>query len=278
MRWNIKVLIPLFLLLVLLANEASAASLLSIFPGGKKPNGLIFSVALVGGLFAAIAAHELGHLLTGLAQGFRFELFTVFLLGVRRTETGVQVYLNKNVGYMGGVAATVPTQPGPENRVKFARTILAGPLSSLLYAAISALLLINTRSGGLWTFWLTSFATSAGLFLATTIPGKSGIFFTDRARFQRLMSKGQEGRSEQALLQLIAQSTATGNSLDIALEDARTLQQDKEAFMRFWGCYYEYQYHKEHGNADAAMDAKAKLIDIKDAMPASVWKALQIDV
>ncbi len=261
-----------FSFLLLVSHDLFAAS---SFPGGK-PNGFVFSILLLGGLLAALAAHELGHLLTGLAQGFRFELFVVFLLGIKRTDKGIRVYLNKDFGYMGGVAATVPVKASPHNRRKLAYTVAAGPLTSLLFAGICLILVLYTKNV-LWTFWLVAGATSFSLFFATTLPYKSGIFFTDRARFQRLISKGSEGKAEEALLELIAQSTIENSYKKISLENARLLQTDKETFVRFWGYYYEYEYFKANENPTEAEKAKAQLVLLKGSISNAIWKVLKLD-
>lgn len=263
----------IFLTFFLLTSHDLFAA--ELFPGGK-PNGFVFGLSVFFGLITALTVHELGHLLTGLAQGFRFELFVVFLLGIKRTDQGIRVYLNKNVGYMGGIAATIPTTTGPQNRMKLAYAVLAGPLASLLLTAICLLLLIFTRNI-LWIFWLMAGTTSFGLFFATTIPYKSGIFFTDRARFQRLISKGPEGKAEEALLDLIAKATIDNSYKNISLENTRLLQADKETFVRFWGYYYEYEYFKAHENPVEAEKAKAQLVPLKGSISNAIWKVLKLD-
>lgn len=270
-RYRSKLFIVLTFFL-LTSQDLLAAGL---FPGGK-PNGLVFGLSLFLGLIIALAVHELGHLLTGLAQGFRFELFVVFLLGIKRTDKGIRVYLNKELGYMGGLAATVPTTSSPKNRKRLAYTVLAGPLASLLFAGVCLLLVIFTRNI-LWTFWLMAGATSFGLFFATTIPYKSGIFFTDRARFQRLISKGPEGKAEEALLDLIAKATTENSYKNISLENARLLQHDKETFVRFWGYYYEYEYFKANKNPAEAEKAKDQLVLLKGSVSNAIWKVLKLD-
>lgn len=262
----------LFIFLLFASHNLFAAG---SFPGGK-PNGFVFSILLFTGLMAALAVHELGHLLTGLAQGFRFELFVVFLLGIKRTEKGIRVYLNKDFGYMGGVAATVPITASPHNRKKLAYTVAAGPLTSLLFAGICLIFVLYTKNV-LWTFWLVAGATSLSLFFATTLPYKSGIFFTDRARFQRLISKGPEGKAEEAMLELIAQSTIDSSYKNISLENARFLQTDKETFVRFWGYYFEYEYFKANENPAEAEKAKAQLVLLKGSISNAIWKVLKLD-
>ena len=252
----------LLVLFLLISQDLFAGQNFSIFPDGEKPNGFVFTISMFLAFFAALGVHELGHLLTGLVQGFRFELFVIFLFGVRRTDKGIQPFLNRNIGYMGGVAATVPTTKDVRNRKKFAYIVLAGPIASLLFAVVCFLFLMYTRNL-LWSFWLIAAATSIGLFFATTLPTKTGIFFTDRARFQRLISKGQEGRSEEALLQILAQSTVDNSCKNISLQDARILQTDKEVLMRFWGHYYEYQFFKANDARIKAEEAKMRLLELR---------------
>lgn len=263
-------------LFLLLPQDLLAEQTLNIFPNGEKPSGVVFALSLFLAFIAALGVHELGHLLTGLAQGFRFELFVIFLLGVRRTEKGIQLFLNRNVNYMGGIAAAVPTTKDVKNRRWFAYMVLAGPLASLLFAVVCFLFLIYTRNF-LWSFWLFAGATSIGLFFATTLPTKTGIFFTDRARFQRLISNGQEGKSEEALLQILTQSTIDKSCKNISLQDARILQADKEAFMQFWGHYYEYGFFKANEKKLEAEEAKLHLFDLREVISKPVWKALKIE-
>lgn len=261
---------------LLLSFESQAAPLIKIFPEGLRPNGFWFTLIVIGALITTLAVHELGHLLTGLAQGFRFELFVVFLLGVKRDNNRIKVYLNKNIGYMGGVAATTPHIKSPENRKKLALLILAGPVASLLFSIICFLLVVYTRNM-MWSFWLIAGAASIGIFLATTLPTKSGVFFTDRARFQRLLSKGKEGKAEEALLSIMAQTNMDNSVKNISLDDTQALKDSDEAFIRFWGYYYTYQYYLANEHTEKIPEAKAELLNVKDSVPKQVWKALGLE-
>ena len=262
---------------VFLAHNVMATSLLSIFPKGDKPSAFVFFPLTILALFIALAVHEMGHLLTGLAKGFRFELFVVGLLGIKRTDQGVKFYLNKDIGMMGGVAATIPVRQSRDNRKKFALMVLAGPLSSLLFGLLAFVILNLCTSGAARGFWLVAGACSVGLVLATTLPRKTGIFFTDRTRFQRLMSKGKVGEIEEALLTMMAQYTIDQSSKNIDITLARLVQTDEEAFMRFWGYYYEYQYYKDNALEKETEVAKYKLLAVKADMSPQVWKMLKID-
>jgi hypothetical protein len=247
-----------------------------LFPKGEKPSIFIALPITFIAILLAMAVHELGHLLTGMAQGFRFELYVVGPLGIKREEGKIKVYLNKNLGMMGGIAATLPTSQHPDNRKKFARLILAGPLTSMGYGLICIAIAYLSIPLVAFFFYVTG-ACSIALFFATTLPTKTGIYFTDRARYFRMISKGKEGDSEEALLQIIAQSVADNHHKNISVENALTLQHDDEPFMKFWGFYYEHQYYKENEIADKTESTKATLLAKQTLVPKQVWKALKIE-
>ncbi|MEO7212469.1 M50 family metallopeptidase [Mucilaginibacter sp.] len=272
--WLKPYLVVAFLLL--LTADASALGF-ALLPKDEKPNGLLFGGVTIVALFIAIAVHELGHLLTGLAQGFRFELFIVGLLGIKREDGRIKVYFNKDLGMMGGVAATMPVQQSAENRKKFARLVIAGPLASLFFGVAGILIAIYCSQGLARGFWTVAGACSLALVLATTLPTKTGIFFTDSARYQRLISKGKAGAIEEAMLAMMAQYTVDNSAKNIDIEHARLLQTDDEKFMRFWGYYYEYYYYKDNLLIAEAAEAKEKLVAEKSSVSNQIWKALKID-
>lgn len=266
-----------FLLLLLVCTQNAFAYQSGVFPKGDKPGAIVFFSLTIIGMFTALAVHELGHVLTGLAQGFRFELFVVGLLGIKRTDKGIILYLNKNLGMMGGVAATIPIQKSTANRKKFAYMILGGPVTSLLYGLLSIFIYTVSSLGAARGFWLVTGAVSIAVLLATTLPRKTGIFFTDRVRFMRLLSKGKAGIIEEALLSLMAQYSIDQSCKNINLASARLLKTDDEPMMIFWSYYYEYQYYKDNLLEQEAAQAKEELMKVKSTVSAQIWKMLKID-
>ena len=266
-----------FAILILFAQSSMAQAHPGIFPKGDKPRGLLLFFLTFAAIYLTLVIHEAGHLITGLVQGFRFELFVVGFLGIKRSKQSIRFFFNKNLGYMGGIAATVPVRQDPANRRKFAWVLAAGPLASILFSIGSFGFFSYSGSGAARAFWLITAATSAGIFLVTTIPYRTGMFFTDRARFQRLMSKGPTGAAEEALLIIIAQNVQDNSSKNIPLEKARLLQNDTEKLMRFWGFYYEYYYYLQNEMLNEATDAKNRLYAVKEYVPAAVWKSLGIE-
>ncbi|NVO86522.1 site-2 protease family protein [Hymenobacter terrestris] len=222
-----------------------------------------FGVALLA-LWAALALHELGHLLTGLAQGFRFLLFVAGLLGVRRhpRTDRVQFYLNRDLALAGGVAATAPTRRGPHLRRQLAAICAAGPLASLL-VAVGALTggqyLLGTAAlasptGRVGIFFLIVLGLSSGLLLlATTIPTRTGPFFTDRARFFRLLGGGPAAATEQAQLELLAHTQSGQPYATLDSDQLALLLADEEPLVRCFAHFMAYYRSLDRAEELAAL-------------------------
>ena len=201
--------------------------------------GIIVMVHLV------LMIHELGHIVAGLVQGFRFELFVVGVLGVKREEGRVVTYLNKNMGYYGGIASTLPTSSSPENLKKFANMVLAGPIASLLFAVVCFVASQYVgKPFGLLLY--TGGITSIGIFLATTIPTKTGMFFTDRKRYQRLMTPGHDQNIELAMLNIIGHYSKDNSYQNVARDDLELLISDEVPSMKYYGLFNLICWQLEH--------------------------------
>jgi hypothetical protein len=239
---------------------------------------LFFFASVVVAPLVAIALHELGHLVAGLLQGFRTELFVVGFLGIKRAGNRLAVYFNTDWQHFGGVAATVPRKLLTEKQLinAYKRILISGPLASLLVAVVS-LAIAGLTDSVLNPFLGLAGMTSVGIFLATTLPSKTGVFFTDRKRFQRLASKGQTGRIELAFLQIVNQSIVEGSCKNLPLDKLDLIKTDPDAVIRFWGEVFQYQFYKDNQNAEGVAQAKEKLLAYQNQIPAGIWKSLQLD-
>jgi len=137
-----------------------------------------------------VAVHELGHLLTGMVLGYEFNIYVVGPLGIRRKEDrSIKPYFNKDLSSYGGLAATFP-KPGRDFSAEdFAKIVIAGPIISILIALVCfAFGNLSSQPAQFFIFY-TGFI-SLFIFFATTIPSRTGVFYTDRKRYQRLKRKG----------------------------------------------------------------------------------------
>ena len=203
-----------------------------------KPGLLTMIGGMVGMMMVVLGMHELGHLLTGLMQGFQFTIFVVGPLGIKREAGRIKVYLNTNLMLAGGIAGTAPVNDSPTNGDRFRRILIAGPMMSLVLSA--ACFWLAKRVGNNSTFPAGFFLFATGLtsitiFLATTVPSKSGVFFTDRKRYQRLMLPGKARDVELALLRVMGGFQQHESYRHVAMADIQKLIGADEPINRLLG-------------------------------------------
>jgi len=195
--------------------------------------------------FLVVGIHELGHLLTGLAQGFHFDLFIVGFVGLKKERgQNVELYFNKDLGMAGGVAATSPNTYDETIVDKMARIVIAGPIASLLLSLIGVILAFYV--GQPYKFYLFVIALmSLGIFFGTTLPPKTGVFYTDRKRYQRLRSKGLPRDIEMALMQAITLKLTDQPLNQMDYSDLEKITKDESPTFQYFGYFYLLEYWKE---------------------------------
>jgi len=196
----------------------------------------IMMIRIIFMAFVVLAVHELGHLIVGLINGFRFELFVIGPLGIKRENEKVKIYLNKNLGYYGGVAATSPVDDNEDNAKKFAKILLAGPIASVIFAIV-CFVIANLAGKPLGIIFYVGGIISIGIFLATTIPSRTGIFFTDRKRYQRLVNPGKNQQVELAMLKIMGRYSKDNSYKNIDKNDINVLVSDELPFVKFFGLF-----------------------------------------
>lgn len=250
-------------------------SILKLFPNSPIESVVFFSSVILCPIFA-IFLHELGHLMAGLIQGFKLQLFVVAFLGIKREDDKVKFYFNKELQFFGGIAATSPQKITDNLKKQFAYILIAGPLSSLIFGAL--FLFLNSITNSIFNSSLgITGIISSGLFLATTLPTKSGVFFTDRKRMQRLLDKGRIGDIEYSFLKTTSQLLIDSHYKNISIEDLKLIQSDKEPIIQFWGHYYEFKYFEEMGDEEKALSIKNNLYQYKEIIPKTIWNSLSIN-
>ncbi len=249
--------------------------ILKLFPNGNT-EAIVFFTSVIICPFFAIFLHEMGHLAAGLIQGFKLQLFVVAFLGIKRQEDKIKFYLNKDLQYFGGVAATSPVQITNKLKEQFALILVAGPIFSLVFGILFIALFIYTD-----TLFNSSFGIigiiSTGLFFATTIPEKSGSFFTDRKRMQRLFDKGKTGEIEQSYIETTSQLLIDNHFKNLSIEKLLLIQSDTEPIVQFWGYYFEFKHNEEWGISEKASLIKDKLNTYKEIVPKNLWNSLSIN-
>jgi hypothetical protein len=242
----------------------------------NRTEAIVYFPMLIMAPVIAILVHELGHLLTGLYLGQRLKLFVVAFLGIKEEEGKIKIFFNKNPSYFGGIAATAPRHESEITPLSFAKILIAGPIFSLLFFVISALIFLKTDSLFNSFFGLSSLL-SFGLFLATTIPEKTGIMFTDRKRFHRLIKKGTTQEVEIALYELISKGIIDNSFKNIDIHKTNILAKDNDITIIFWAHYLRYMFYKENNSTDQECKAIEELQKLKHEIPTSIWNSLKIE-
>lgn len=86
-------------------------------------------------VFSAILIHEVGHVIGGAMNGFRFSFMSVFLLRIEKINGRLEVGLNRILAGLGGLAVMVP--PPAVTRGDYLWFVAGGPLGSLAGVLIS---------------------------------------------------------------------------------------------------------------------------------------------
>ena len=250
------------------------------FTQNLKPETQTDKILMYIGIFImvhiVILAHELGHIVTGLVQGFKLELLVVGLLGIKREDRKVKVYLNKNLGFYGGVASTSPMDEVDDLPTKFGRILLAGPIASILFAIIClvACFFVGKPYG---IILYAGCITSIGMFLGTTIPSKTGMFFTDRKRYQRLTTPGRDQQTELAMLNIMTHFLKDDSYQNVEKDDIETLISDETPSVNFYGLFYMICWQLEHqGKVDENL--KKQYEYASNSIPKNLVKVLNKEI
>lgn len=242
----------------------------------NKVEAIIYFPMLFIAPLSALTIHELGHLVTGLALGQKLKLFVVTFFGIKDEDGKIKVFFNKNISYFGGVAATVPKTEKDINPKSFSKILIAGPIISLVYFVVCLLVFFQFDTY-LNSFFALSALTSFGLFLATTLPEKSGIMFTDRKRYQRLNTEGIIQNAEIAMYELISKGIIDNSFKNIDIKKTEILEKDNELIIQFWAKYIQYMFYKENGQIENEGMALEQLTSFRTAIPKSIWNTLKIE-
>ncbi|WP_140465247.1 M50 family metallopeptidase [Hymenobacter nivis] len=209
------------LFLVLYAALGAALGTLGAKYGLRLPHHAAWGRGQAAGLLAllpvawllAVLLHELGHVLAGQWQGFRFCWLAVGPLLWKREAGRLRLAWNTNLNLAGGMALCLPP-PAGDLRRRFMAFAAGGPLGSAAWAATAlgtyALLPIPASAVGqvLAASLAASGSISALLTLLTLIPVHVGGFYSDGSRLLHLWRGDAAGQLDLALLTVMAHSTA----------------------------------------------------------------------
>lgn len=189
----------------------------------------------------SLVIHELGHILVGIANGWKFCLMVIGPLGLKRNDSDkIVFYIEKEKGLWGGVGGIIPRTINENLLNIWGKILLGGPLTSIISGIIFLSIGIILKS----LFFILLGAMPIGMGIACLIPMKNGILYTDGGRWQRIHKNGQEAKEEKSLLYLIQNEQFGGDLSKIDFDYINVLSDSKDDTIKYCGLYYAYQYHK----------------------------------
>jgi hypothetical protein len=254
-------------------------------PGLAWPDLFIILPALGLALFFALAIHELGHVLAGLAVGFEFRLFVVGPLMLEREAGQLRFKWNRNLNTSGGLALCLP-QGQHRLAQRFSWFAAGGPLASLAWAGLAGglLLLVLPVPDNYWpslfaaTFLVTSALCSPLIFLVTIIPMHVGGFDTDGARILNLWRRSPKAILDLALLQASVQlmTSTRPRDLDAAPLLAALALPTDSPFKGYLHGFLHYHY-LDRGELGPAAEHLARFADYLPGIPRGYQAAVWLD-
>ena len=220
------------------------------------------------------AIHELGHIITGLFQNFKFYLFVVGPLGIRRdSDDKIKIYFEKNLSLWGGIGATVPQNDHKNNFKRFGRVLLGGPITSIIMGILFLPIGIFTDS----TFLLLIGAMTFGMGIACLIPARNGAFYTDGGRWLR-MHKNEETRNVEMAIWNLTQNLIIYNGYaQLDLIEILVLVENHDIRTRYLGHYYAYHYYLTLQDIENATVHKKLIEELKSKVPKQMVNLFQLN-
>ena len=217
---------------------------------------ILFIILAIMAYWISGIIHELGHVIVGLLNGWKFHLLIVGPIGLKRDKADkLRLYFEKNLLLWAGVGATLPKKREAANINVWKKVLLGGPIVSIIMGVI--FLPIGIYSDNLFLIILGAMPLGMGIMCGLPLPLKTGILYTDGGRWARLNGK-ERGFYEEKSLFTITQSTINSDSFaDINFADIDPLIKSDDASIQFYGYYYSYRYFKENGN-DEKMNESIK--------------------
>jgi hypothetical protein len=217
--------------------------------------------------------HELGHILTGLKEGFKFNLLVVGLLGIKRDENDkIVFYMEKDLSLWGGIGQTIPTDNNKNNYKKFSHVLLGGPIASLILGIVSLPIGISTKH----IFFILLGSISLSMGIACLIPVRNGAFYTDGGRWLR-MQKNKTRKVEMAIWNLAQNTVIQGNFAKLNVDEIMILINDEDIRTKYLGHYYAYCYYKDNKNNDGMEKEKVELEKLKGKVPKQMISIFSVD-
>ena len=220
------------------------------------------------------AVHELGHILMGRKEGFKFYLFVFGPFGFKKDNNdNIIFYFEKDVSLWGGIGATIPTDTSLENYNKFSRILLAGPITSIIFGLIWLPLGILSKT----MFFLLLSIMPISMGVISLIPLRNGAFYTDGGRWLRMNKNEKTKAIEMVIWNLTQNAIIQGNYKNANIEEIRVLKNDEDHRTKYLGHYYAYNFFKDNHDLERKEIEKEEMEKMKGLVPKQMVSMFKVD-
>ncbi|MDZ7758517.1 M50 family metallopeptidase [Rhodohalobacter sp.] len=232
----------------------------------------ILSILLA--IFVSVFVHELGHLIGGLTQKFRFYLFTVGPFKMENNQGSLQAGLNLNLNVAGGLTVMLPSAKTYDKK-KLAWFIAGGPIASFVLFIVLTALAITLNSfyenDGVVNYiiyfsWMTA-VISLVLGTMALIPEEETGLESDGLQLKDLMQGGERALIKQYVMQLSMASwngTRPRNLNNTALTQLNKLTEDQtgsNSILAKLFYYVHYMDNNERVHAEKMLNKGVKIAE-----------------
>jgi hypothetical protein len=217
-----------------------------------------------------VGIHELGHVLAGLWQNFKFYNLTIGPFAWKLDDDdNIKFMWNKNLNIAGGVAVMLPNGDDAL-RKRFMWFAAGGPLASLVLAmACFPLAQVFGETSFLRFVAYTTAALSAMIFVATMLPFRTGGFASDGLRILTFARNGATAMADLTGLRALAHLRAGKAYAELPVEEMAAVAANENVpeQQRVFMDYYRYLHAIGVEDIPKASSLYASVMDRLDIYP-----------
>ena len=228
------------------------------------------------GTILSLYIHELGHVMVGIANGWKLILLTVGPLKIYRNDVHdkVKVGFEKNIMNWFGIGATVPVGQDSDNLDIFADILIGGPVFSMVTGILLLTGAVCARNLFLLMFGLVSLAI--GLVNAIPLPFRTGFFYNDGKRFKRIKEGGTSAREESEIMNIVEKGVIDGEKAIFHENECTSLITSEDPIYRYYGYYMLYHSAMKY-DTQLAGNYFRLAEELGKEIPSSVIKMFPLD-
>lgn len=241
----------------------------------------MFILKLIGyaiiAFFMSTAIHELGHVICGLLNHWKFFVLVVgpFKLYRKNLNDKIRFGIEKNPTFWGGYGGAVPEKFDDNVMKIFSRVLLAGPIASIVFGIVFITILILT--GNDFAMMVGFIALGEGVMCILPMKLQTGMLYNDGTRYLRIHRGGQTADEEKAMYSMSLDNLLNGQAEINDEEMVEILCRSEDASYKYYGLYLLY-HNAEERKDEAEMDRiRREMSEMKTKVSSYIAKSCVLD-